>query len=116
MLFMSMGITIHKMICLVSGTVTLSLFENEDCCPTEAQGNCNSIETKCCDYSTDYFKLDVRTLISSFQFKTVLIAEYFTMSVFVFPETAKTFTGTVSHSPPLSAGKIILLLISVFRI
>jgi hypothetical protein len=115
MLVMSIGITAHKMVCLVSGAVTLSFIESDDCCATESK-TANAVEAKCCDYSTDYFKLDIQTIISSFNVKFDFADYYFTLPVFVFTEVATAQLVEVAHAPPLISGKDILILVSVFRI
>jgi hypothetical protein len=115
MLVMSIGITAHKMVCLVSGAVTLSFMEGEDCCAKESK-TANAVEAKCCDYSTDYFKLDLQTTISSFNVKFDVADYYFTLPVFVFTEVATAQLAEVAHAPPLISGKDILILVSVFRI
>jgi hypothetical protein len=115
MLVMSIGITAHKMVCLVSGAVTLSFIESDDCCATESKA-ANAVEAKCCDYSTDYFKLDIQTIVSNFNFKFDFAVDYFTLPVFVFTEVATVQLVEAAHAPPLLSGKDILLLVSVFRI
>ncbi len=115
MLVMSIGITAHKMVCLVSGAVTFSFIESDDCCDTESK-TANAVEAKCCDYSTDYFKLDIQTIVSSFNVKFDFPVEYFTLPVFVFTEVATAQLVEVAHAPPLISGKDILILVSAFRI
>ncbi len=115
MLLMSIGMTVHKMVCLVSGAVTLSFLENEDCCPAEEK-NDNAVTTQCCDYSTDYFKLDIQTLVSSFDFKFDIVQHFFLFTDFVFPEITQNQISQRGHSPPLPSGKSILVFVSVFRI
>lgn len=117
MLIMSIGITAHKMVCLVSGAVTFSLIENEDCCATET-ANTNTVKTQCCDYSTDYFKLDIQTLVSNFNFKFDLVAAPIAIGAcsYLFSEISATPFIAASHSPPLITGKEIRILYSVFRI
>ncbi len=115
MLVMSIGITAHKMVCLVSGAVMLSFIESDDCCATESKAT-NSVQAKCCDYSTDYFKLDIQTIVSNFNVKFDFADYYFTLPDFVFTEAARTQRAEVAHAPPLISGKDILILVSVFRI
>lgn len=115
MLMMSIGVTVHKMVCLASGTVTLSFLENEDCCTNEETEN-NSLATKCCDYTTDYFKLDFQTLVSSFTFKFDFVADYSLVPVFTIPEFLTQKFSEANHSPPQLSGKSILLLVSIFRV
>ncbi len=115
MLVMSIGITAHKMVCLVSGAVTISFIESEDCCAKESKV-ANTVEAKCCDYYTDYFKLDIQTIVSSFNVKLDFPADYFILPVFVFTEVATAQLVEVAHAPPLISGKDILILVSVFRI
>lgn len=115
MLVMSIGITAHKMVCLVSGAVKISFFQSADCCVKESK-TANAVEAKCCDYSTDYFKLDIQTIVSNFNFKFDIAVDYFTLAVFVFTEVATAQLVEVAHAPPLISGKDILILVSVFRI
>lgn len=115
MLVMSIGITAHKMVCLASGAVTLSFIESEDCCATESKSH-NTVASKCCDYSTDYFKLDIQTIVSNFNVKFDFADYYFTLPVFIFTEVATVQLAEVAHAPPLISGKDILILGSVFRI
>jgi len=115
MLMMSIGITAHKMVCLVSGAITLSFLESKGCCPADAEDEA-AAEAQCCDYSTDYFKLDIQTLVSSFNFKFDLAPAVFTIPVFIFHDFEQNIVSRVNHSPPLISGNTILSLISVFRI
>ena len=115
MLVMNIGITAHKMVCLISGAVTLSFIESEDCCAKESK-TANAVQAKCCDYSTDYFKLDIQTILSSFNVKFDFPVDYFTLPVFVLTEVATAQLVEVAHAPPLISGKDILILVSVFRI
>ncbi|MCG3166043.1 MAG: hypothetical protein POELPBGB_01819 [Bacteroidia bacterium] len=115
MLVMSIGITAHKMVCLVSGAVTLSFIESEDCCAKESKA-ANAVQAKCCDYSSDYFKLDIQTIVSNFNIKFDFVDYFFTLPVFVFTEVAQAQPSEAAHAPPLISGKDILILVSVFRI
>lgn len=115
MIVMSIGITAHKMVCLVSGAVKISFFQSTDCCEKESK-EADTVQTQCCDYSTDYFKLDIQTIVSNFNFKIDFVADYFTLPVFVFTEVAIAQIIEVPHAPPLISGKDILILVSVFRI
>lgn len=114
-LVMSVGITAHKMVCLVSGAVTLSFFQTSDCCD-EGNKNADTIQTNCCDYSTDYFKLDIQTLVTSFSFKFDFVADYFKLPVLFRSETTTNQLFEAMHSPPLFTGKSIPILFSSFRI
>lgn len=115
MLMMSIGVTAHKMVCLVSGAVTFSFLEKSDCCPTE-ETDSHSATTKCCDYSTDYFRLDIQTLVTSFNFKVDLFTAYFTIPVFLFNDITTNQLNRFLHPPPIATGTNILALVSVFRI
>lgn len=111
----SIGITAHKMVCLGSGAVSVSFFKTQDCCTAESK-NSDSVSGKCCDFSTSYFKLDFRTLVSNLQFKVDVLANAVALSVFIFNETDSTQLVEANHSPPLISGKDIRILFSVFRI
>ncbi len=115
MLVMSVGITAHKMVCLVSGAVTLSFFQTTDCCSTSSN-NSGSVQTKCCDFSTDYFKLDIQTLVTNFNFKFDFVTYYFTLPVLFFSDITTNKLCEAMYSPPLFTGKSIPILFSSFRI
>ena len=115
MLVMSIGITAHKMVCLVSGAVTLSFTESDDCCAKESKA-ANAVQAKCCDYSSDYFKLDIQTIVSNFNVKFDFADYYFVLPFYVFTEVAQAQPSEAAHAPPLISGKDILILVSVFRI
>lgn len=114
-LVMSIGITAHKMVCLVSGAVKISFFQSAACCEKESK-EADTVQTQCCDYSTGYFKLDIQTIVSNINFKLDFIADYFTLPVFIFTEVATAQLVEVAHAQPLIPRKDILILVSVFRI
>lgn len=103
------------MVCLVSGVVTFSFFQNDECCGNE-DASAKAVKTTCCDYSTDYFKMDIQTLVTAFDFRFDLAADLFTIPDFFFPEIISAQHFEYAHAPPLISGKDILILVSVFRI
>ena len=67
MLASSTGITIFKMVCGSSGKEMVSLTEINNCCENKNQESAR-LEKKCCDFSSQTFKL---SLLHKTEFKTI---------------------------------------------
>lgn len=112
------GMTINRMECFKTGKVKASIFDIKNCCP-EDNSTSNTIQSKCCDFSVSYLKIETNTTLEKQK-----ISEQFALSFFkhfvisYFSISANTVSRDVAVSllPPLLSGKSLLQAICVFRI
>lgn len=112
------GMTINRMECFKTRKIKASLFDIKNCCPEDNSTN-NSIQSKCCDYSVSYLKVETSTTLEKENFTakfTLSFLAHFTISFFsIYPQKEnETFFST--SLPPLLSGKSLLQAIQVFRI
>jgi len=115
LLVSSLQFSIYKMECLISGNVTVSLQNLEDC-DTEEEESC-TVSNQCCsfhqvDLNFDYASIHHHTPINTFSLLPLLIPS----SILSHHETV---TITYSHfdvPPPITSGKELIQAIQVFRI
>lgn len=114
----SSGMTINRMDCFKTGKVKASIFDIKNCCP-EDNSTFNTIQSKCCDFSISYLKIDTNTTLEkqkiSEQF-AISFFKHFVISYFSISANAISGDVVVSSLPPLLSGKSLLQAICVFRI
>lgn len=114
----SSGMTINRMECFKTGKIKTSVFDIKKCCP-ENNTTSNAIQSKCCDFSVSYLKVDINTTLEkqkiSEQF-ALSFFKYFVISYFSISDNAVNRNVIVSSIPPLLSGKSLLQAIRVFRI
>lgn len=112
------GMAINRMECFKTGKVKASIFEIKNCCP-EANTASNTIQSKCCDFSFSYHKVETNSTLEkenySQQFAISFLA-HLTISLFSLSPQNVNETFFNSSLPPLFSGKSLLLAIQVFRI
>ncbi|MFN4233575.1 MAG: HYC_CC_PP family protein [Bacteroidia bacterium] len=117
-LIASSGMTINRMECLKTGKVKASIFDIKKCCP-ENNSTSNAIQSKCCNFSLSYLKVDINTTLEkqkiSEQF-ALSFFEHFVISYFSISDNSVSRNVVVSSLPPLLSGKSLLQAIRVFRI
>jgi hypothetical protein len=112
------GMTINRMECFKTGKVKASIFEIKNCCPEENSAS-NTIQSKCCDYTLSYHKVETNTTLEKENFTAkfaLTFLAHFTFSFFsisFYKVNESFFTTTL---PPLLSGKSLLQAIQVFRI
>jgi len=112
------GVTINKMECLKTGKVKASLFDIKKCCPEDNSTN-NSIQSKCCDYSVYYLKVETNTTLEKENFTAkfaLTFLAHFTISFFSLSPQKVNGAFFSTSLPPLLSGKSLLQAIQVFRI
>ncbi len=112
------GMTINRMECFKTGKVKASIFEIKNCCP-EAYTASNTIQSKCCDYSTSFHKVETNTTLEKenyIQQFAISFLTHFTISFFSLSPQKVNETFFSTSLPPLLSGKSLLQAIQVFRI
>jgi hypothetical protein len=113
------GATINKMECLKSGKVKASLFDIKNCCAQDNSAS-NTIQSKCCNYSVYYLKVELSTTIEKNKLAEKIIQPILVHFITFFLNlSSKLEISTYTYSsslPPLLFGKNLLQAIQVFRI
>ena len=111
----STGVTVFKMVCGKNGMGIVSLTQIKNCCKNKNQES-ESIERKCCDFSTQTFKVSLlhKTETKALSFDLPVLENNFVTPHFVAINIPKAFV-TIDSSPP-KTGRQILCLNSTFLI
>jgi hypothetical protein len=112
------GATINKMECLKTGKVKVSLFDIKNCC-TQDNSATNTIQSKCCNYSVSYLKVETNTTLEKENFTgkfALTFLAHFTISFFSLSPQKVNEAFFSTSLPPLFSGKSLLQSIQVFRI
>lgn len=112
------GITINRMECFKTGKVKASIFDIKNCCSEESSTS-STLQSKCCDFSVYYLKIDIKTTLKK-QSLTEKFALYFfkhfLISYFCIFTNNESRVVSIESLPPLLFGKSLLQAICVFRI
>lgn len=112
------GMTINRMECFKTGKVKASIFDIKKCCPENNLTN-NSIQSKCCDFSVSYLKIETNTTFEKENFTPkfeLTFLAHFTISFFSLSPQKVNEKSFITSLPPLLSGKSLLQVIQVFRI
>ncbi|MFN7013149.1 MAG: HYC_CC_PP family protein [Bacteroidia bacterium] len=114
----SSGMTINRMECFKTGKINTSLFDIKSCCPEDNSAS-NTIQSKCCDFSYSFHKVETNTTLEKDNYSQQLAISFlahFTISFFSLSPQKVNETFFSNSLPPLLSGKSLLLAIQVFRI
>lgn len=114
-LLTSTGITVYKMVCSTSKKEVVSFNQIRNCCENKGKEE-STFEKKCCDFSTQTFKLNLLQKNESSAFAPFFIPE---KAHKAFADLAYTFqpkTNSFALAPLCISGRKILQLNSCFLI
>ncbi len=106
----STGITFFKMVCGKSGKETVSLVAFSSCCKKNTE-SCHNLNTKCCDFSKQTFKLSLLHKDTLKPFSFLSAVSFFVTHSFLYPLNTYSLPILLASdtSPPKSGRQIICL-------